>query len=99
MKKFNIMLEIDSYSKYNIFKRFIYRKIRKNFFYPEEIESTGSKFMFPNKNFKKDDLVMTYCSGCKKYRIMRLSWNQIKESLKNEKESFKLGFSNKIIKW
>lgn len=73
MKKFNVMLEIDSFSKYNVFKRFVYRKVRKNFYYSDEIKVTGSKFMFPNRNFKKDDLIMTYCVRCKKYEIMRLS--------------------------
>ena len=76
MKKFNSMSEIDSYSKYNIFKRFKWRKVRKNFYYPEEIEVSGSKFILPTKNnkeLKKNDIIMTYCVRCKKYEIMRLS--------------------------
>ncbi len=72
MIKFNCMIEIDSYTRYNLFKRFVYRKVRKNFLYPDEIIVAGSKFMFPNKNFKKNDLIMTYCAECKKYEIMRL---------------------------
>ena len=76
MKKFNSMSVIDSYSKYNAIKRFKWRKVRKNFYYPEEIEVSGSKFILPTKNnkeLKKNDIIMTYCFGCKKYEIMRLS--------------------------
>lgn len=75
MKKFNCMEEIDSYSKYNIFKRLKYKKIRNNFYSPEEITVSGSKFILSaknNKELKKNDIIMTYCFGCKKYEIMRL---------------------------
>lgn len=76
MKKFTNMEIIDSYKRYNIFKRFKYRKIKNNFYYPEEITVEDSKFIFPvknNKELKKNDLIMTYCAGCKKYEIIKLS--------------------------
>ena len=66
---------VDSYWKYNIFKRLKYRGVRNNFFYLDKIVVKGSKFIVPfksNVEFKKGDLIMTYCVKCRSYEIMRL---------------------------